>query len=742
MSGFFRQDAAKSKQGPQSADDHGDQDLNTILDRSQRGDLTVLIVQITEAMRKVVTDNFEVPTPPESETADQPTPQEEDNSESTESEALEVGEEKAAKDSGKKALSSSELAVKADALKYLDDWRDSVLLRVGEVVNKDDEAAERERHAKASRPRPQSQEMSVTKGEGVSTRLPEIYPPIETPLAQLPRPTKLLILHALLLLLLSLQHYSAHSRILLLNVASSLGLYLKDLNHIETRVARGLLDVAKQMSADEEAKKKAQQNSNARKWKVGIASVAGAALVGITGGLAAPLVAAGIGTVMGGLGLGATAAAGYLGALAGSSVVVGGLFGAYGGRMTGRMMDKYAREVEDFAFIPTRAPRRRFRSDREAAQQDRRLRVTIGITGWVTEEEDFVVPWRVIGPDSEVFALRWELESLMNLGNAISSLVTSAAWSIASREIISRTFFAHLMSAVMLPLGLVKIARVVDNPFSVAKSRADKAGEVLADALINKAQGERPVTLIGYSLGSRVIFSCLQSLAKRRAYGLVESAILMGSPIPSSTRHWRMMRTVVSGRLVNVFSENDSVLAFLYRTSSVQLGVAGLQRVEGLPGVENVDASDIISGHLRYQYLIGKILTIIAFEEIDAEEVRKEELALQARDREEEQQRIENLRQDEAGTGGKRQSLGTGDDPSDEARRLQRQVERRTQERLMYRKMERMEIHCPDVESEDEMAPRGIQLRDLEEEEPPAPPLPPRRGASGQGRDYHAGRDV
>lgn len=706
MSGFFRQDATKSKQ-PEDGSNQ-DQDLNTILDRSQRGDLTVLIVQITESMRKVITDNFDAAIPPE--TADHQKPQDEDNEESIDSRPQEAGEERGARNNRKQVLKPKELAANADALRYFDDWRDSVLLRISEVVNRDDEATEQERHVTASRSRPQSQEISVSKDDNVLTRLQEIYPPIETPLAQLPRPTKILILHSLLLLLLSLKHYSAHSRVLLLNVVSSFGLSLKDLNNNEIKVARGLLDAAKQMSADEEAKKKAQQSRNSRIWKVGIASMAGAALIGITGGLAAPLVAAGIGTVMGGLGLGATAAAGYLGALASSSVIVGGLFGAYGARMTGRMMDKYAREVDDFAFIPTRSPRRRFRNDKEAAQEDRRLRVTIGITGWVTEEEDIVDPWRVIGPDSEVFALRWELESLMNLGNAISVLVTSAAWSVAGREILSRTVFAQLMSAVMLPVALIKIARVVDNPFSVAKSRADKAGEVLADALINKAQGERPVTLIGYSLGSRVIYSCLQSLAKRRAYGLVESAILMGSPIPSSTRHWRMMRTVVSGRLVNVFSENDAVLAFLYRTSSVQLGVAGLQPVQGLPGVENFDASEIISGHLRYQYLIGKILTTIGFEEIDGEEVRREELALQVRDQEEERERIENIRLDEAERQKKRQSLGNGDDVSEEGRRLQRQVERRTRERLMYRKMERMEI------------PRH--------EEPPDAPLPQRRRPS------------
>ena len=74
-------------------------------------------------------------------------------------------------------------------------------------------------------------------------------------------------------------------------------------------------------------------------------------LVGNTGGRAAPLGAAGVEGLMGGLGLGLTAAAGYLGALAGPGVLVGSLFGAYGGRMTGKMMDENARETEDLAFL-------------------------------------------------------------------------------------------------------------------------------------------------------------------------------------------------------------------------------------------------------------------------------------------------------------------------------------------------------------------------------------------------------
>ena len=295
--------------------------------------------------------------------------------------------------------------------------------------------------------------------------------------------------------------------------------------------------------------------------------------------------------------------------------------------MTGQMMDNLSREVEDFGFLPIHGRRKEFTDDNQAAGEERRLRVTIGITGWLTEKEEIVTPWRVFNSGSEAFALRWELETLMNLGNSINTMLSSAAWGYAQSQVIGQTVFAELMSSMMWPMGLVKVARVVDNPFTLGKTRADKAGEVLADALIHKAQGERPVTLIGYSLGARVIYSCLISLAKRKAFGLVENAILVGAPTPSDTASWRIMKTACAGRLINVYSQNDSILAFLYRTSSIQYGIAGLAPIEGLSRVENVDVSETVSGHLRYRYLIGKILQKIGLQNIDKDEIKREEEA-------------------------------------------------------------------------------------------------------------------
>ena len=88
--------------------------------------------------------------------------------------------------------------------------------------------------------------------------------------------------------------------------------------------------------------------------------------------------------------------------------------------MTGEMMDNISKEVEDFAFLPVHGRRKEFTDDNEAAAEERRLRVTIGITGWLTEKDEIVKPWRVLNESSEDFALRWELDTLMNLGMYMS----------------------------------------------------------------------------------------------------------------------------------------------------------------------------------------------------------------------------------------------------------------------------------------------------------------------------------
>ena len=510
-----------------------------------------------------------------------------------------------------------------------------MILRVGEVVNSRDEITQDKDHDTARKLANESTKQAYKptgRERDVDDKLSKIFPPIQSSLAHLSQIERSTIINAILLMLLSLETYRAHSRTLLIRLAISLHISLAEVTKMEKDTAFGLLTAAAKMDASESTQKAQQASSTARKWKIGVAGLAGAALIGITGGLAAPLLAAGVGTLMGGLGLGATAAAGYLGALAGSSVLVGGLFGAYGARMTSRSMEKYAKEIDDFAFLPTHGSE----NDAEEVQkQRRRLRITIGITGWLTEEKQVILPWEVLGEGGEPFGLRWELASLLLLGNALKNFVVSQAWSQIRKEIITRTIFAALWSALLAPLAIRKVIKLVDSPFGNAKNLAVKAGEVLADALINKVQGERSVSLVGQSLGARVVYSCLLTLAKRGAFGLVDNVVLMGAPVPSDAEQWRAMRSVVSGRLINVYSKQDYILAFLYRSTSAQLSIAGLQDIEEVYGVENYDMSEQVPGHLKYMHMTGSILKEVGWTDIDEDVLKREEMLIKQMNEEE-----------------------------------------------------------------------------------------------------------
>ena len=533
--------------------------------------------------------------------------------------------------------------LRAAAIEHFDAWRKDVLGKLKELLSTPDEPRiVDERRKRAERVAQQQQQQQhdnnhpeyngEARNEGRRAQavalLQAHWHPIPTRLVTIPYEDRREALSCVLLVLLSTGKYSAESRALAVYLTSALELPLDVLNAEETEIARSLVErstgAAQQqqrgMSAEAEAEKRRRQNQSSRFLKVGLASVAGAALIGVTGGLAAPVVAGAIGGLMGSVGLGGVAS--FLGIFWMNGALVGTLFGAFGARMTvslptpqpvpaselirhgqGEMVDRYAREVEDFRFIPLKDEW----ATRGEAHHDRRLRVTIGVNGWLDSKEDVTKPWRSLGDDSESFALRYEMKSLLGLGKSLKELVSSYAWNYVKVEILKRTVLATLWSALW-PAHLLSMASAIDNPFSLAKNRSEKAGEILADALINKVQGERPVTLIGFSLGARVIYSCLRSLAARRAFGLVDTVVFIGAPAPSNKQHWQMMRTVVSGKMYNVYSENDYLLAFLYRATSIQLGVAGLQEIKGIDGVVNLNLSDEVQGHMRYPKIISQVL--------------------------------------------------------------------------------------------------------------------------------------
>ncbi|KAJ7173878.1 hypothetical protein B0H12DRAFT_979185, partial [Mycena haematopus] len=180
----------------------------------------------------------------------------------------------------------------------------------------------------------------------------------------------------------------------------------------------------------------------------------------------------------------------------------------------------------------------------------------------------------------------------------MTALMSALQW--PHQCVFSDDISAHI--SPILNVVLTKLGYLIDNPWNNALDRAKAAGSVLADILMQRHLGVRPITLIGFSLGARVIFYALIELAKHKAYGIVQDVFILGTTVSVPTRMWCETRSVVSGRYVNAFARNDWVLNYLFRATSGGVGtVAGLRPVENVPGLENVDVTDKIAGHMSYR---------------------------------------------------------------------------------------------------------------------------------------------
>ncbi|EJD02454.1 DUF726-domain-containing protein [Fomitiporia mediterranea MF3/22] len=438
----------------------------------------------------------------------------------------------------------------------------------------------------------------------------------------------------LLLHVTSTKHYSAHTRAFLLSIAP-----------IDEQSAISTLKDPKHALEDAESHAKSAKDAQARKnrtWRalgVGGAALAGGVLVGVTGGLAAPLVGAGVSTLLGALGLGGSAAGVLAAGLASSSAVCGALFGVYGAKEGAEMIARHTKEVADFAIVPVREPRET-------------LAVRICVSGWLGNRGDVTAPWTVFDESEDTFALQWEVEALEKLSTALGDLLKSNAIKLVRNEILKHTFLAAL-TAALAPIAFLKLGELVDNPWANTKNLAIKTGKVLASLLANRAFGARPVSLYGYSLGALVILSALDHLAgmyddgEEKEMGMekishvVQDVYLMGTPIPSNSKTWTRARRVVSGHLVNAYTdaEADYVLAFLSRlslpssssssssstskTAKPGFGVAGLEAVE-ISGVENVKI-DGVEGHVAWRGMVGRCLEVCGARGLRKEEVERQE---------------------------------------------------------------------------------------------------------------------
>lgn len=397
--------------------------------------------------------------------------------------------------------------------------------------------------------------------------------------------------------------YDARARVLAKHLAWLFRIDWKLVVDFEASIADHLKTT--QYEVSEEAAKEKDKRARTSKFKrfalIGLATVGGGTLIGLTGGLAAPLVAAGAGAIIGGTGAAALATTTGV-------AVIGSLFGVAGAGLTGYKMKRRVGAVEEFVFEPLIAG-----SPLHAQTQGKQLHITIAVNGWLnTYMKDYKEPWLVLNESREQYSLRWESKYLLELGKAFE-YIFSLAVGVATQEALKYTILSGLMTAIAWPASLVSAAAVIDNPWSVCLQRSREVGKHLAEVLLAREQGCRPVTLVGYSLGARVIFCCLEELANRKGCeGILEDVILLGAPVSANTSYWEPLTRVVSGKLINGYCRGDWMLKFLYRSSSMQVHIAGLMPVKMQHHcMHNIDLSDVVKGHLDYMKKLDCVLKVV-----------------------------------------------------------------------------------------------------------------------------------
>ncbi|KAF8406501.1 hypothetical protein HHK36_008590 [Tetracentron sinense] len=401
--------------------------------------------------------------------------------------------------------------------------------------------------------------------------------------------------------------YDARQRVALRLLATWLDLKWIKMESMEIMVACSAMALVKEKEANEEETKSSEKSW--AKWKrggiIGAAALTGGTLLAITGGLAAPAIAAGfsalaptLGTLVPVIGAsGFAAAASAAGSVAGS-VAVAASFGAAGAGLTGSKMARRIGDIDEFEFKVV-----------GENHNQGRLAVGIFVSGFVFEADDFVRPWEGQNDNLERYVLQWESKNLIAVSTAIQDWLTSRLAMELMKRGAMMTVLSTLFAALAWPATLLAATDFIDSKWAIAVDRSDKAGKLLAEVLLKGLQGNRPVTLIGFSLGARVIFECLQCLAEKEdnGAGLVERVVLLGAPISIKNENWETARKMVAGRFVNAYSTTDWTLGIAFRASLLSQGLAGIQPIN-VPGIENVDVTELIEGHSSYLWTTQQIM--------------------------------------------------------------------------------------------------------------------------------------
>ena len=221
------------------------------------------------------------------------------------------------------------------------------------------------------------------------------------------------VLCDLFLVLIADSIYDARSRTLLERVGESMEISWLEICRFEKRVTDSL---EMREAANKETWDEAEHLENRRKlalkrryMMMGLATVGGTLVIGLSAGLLAPVIGAGLAAGFTSIGVAGTS--GFLAGAGGTALITSGA-AISGGTIAIRASNRRMGAVRTFEYRPL--------------HNNRRVNLIVTVSGWMNGKVDDVrLPYSTIDPVmGDVYSVHWEPEMLTSMGDTINILAT------------------------------------------------------------------------------------------------------------------------------------------------------------------------------------------------------------------------------------------------------------------------------------------------------------------------------
>lgn len=241
------------------------------------------------------------------------------------------------------------------------------------------------------------------------------------------------VLCDLFLVLIADSIYDSRSRVLLEQVGAALGVTWLDICRFEKRVTDALemQEVEKKETWDEsEHMENRRKLALKRKYiMMGLATVGGSLVIGLSAGLLAPVIGAGLAAGFTTIGVAGTS--GFLAGAGGTALITSGAV-VTGGTIAVRASHRRTGAVQTFEYRPL--------------HNNKRVNLIVTISGWMNGKIDDVrLPYSTVDPImGDIYSVLWEPEMLQSMGATINILATEVGhprkydFNIVSQLIVNR----------------------------------------------------------------------------------------------------------------------------------------------------------------------------------------------------------------------------------------------------------------------------------------------------------------